>query len=59
MTKPKKKPKTGDVVGWVLIDRDGDTAGLYKNRKCAREDQKWLKTAGGYPPYVMGKVVHP
>ncbi len=58
MTK-QKKPKTGDVVGWVLVDRDRDSAGLYKTRKCAREDQKWLNSEGGYAPYVLGKVVKP
>jgi len=54
-----KKPKTGDVVGWVLVDRDGDPAGFYKTRKSAREDQKWLSREGLYPPYILGKVVKP
>lgn len=58
MTK-QKKPKAGDVVGWVLIDKDGDSSGLYMSRKSAREEQKWFNREGGYAPYVIGKVIKP
>ena len=40
MTKPKKKPKTGDVVGWVIVDKNGygHTGIYYKTRKNAKID---------------------
>lgn len=35
MTK-QKKPKTGDVVGWGVMDGFGDISGPYKTRAKAR-----------------------
>ncbi len=57
MTKPKKKPKTGDFVRWVLIDRDGDPAGAYSARKDAREWREYLNTHGEYRPYAIYKAI--
>ncbi len=38
MTKPKKKPKTGDVVGWATVSRKaGHITGTYKSREEARD----------------------
>lgn len=36
MTKPKKKPKTGDVVGWGVIDEFNSIGGPYDTRRQAR-----------------------
>lgn len=57
MTKPKKKPKTGDVVGWVIINRVGGVYDTYGSRHKARlnlvDAQKW----GGVKPYRLAKIV--
>lgn len=49
MTKQKKKPKTGDVVGWVAIDQDGDVRGVSgtpKTRNKAREVARQYECCG-------------
>lgn len=57
MTKPKKKPKTGDVVGWVVLDRDGDIYDHNPSRSDARKSIKMTKDRGRCPPYSIGKIV--
>ncbi len=60
MTKPKKKPKTGDVVGWAVLDVDGDARGdrMYESRDLARRKVEELKEDGDlYGPYRLAKIV--
>lgn len=59
MTK-QKKPKTGDVVGWVVIDRDGDQRSheSMKSRKEARARKVELIGKGDkYAPFYIAKIV--
>lgn len=57
MTKPKKKPKTGDVVWWVVLDRDGEIYDRYGSRKYARHDLIAANKYGRYKPYRIAKIV--
>ncbi len=38
MTK-QKKPKTGDVVGWSLVDVNGTLCGTYRTRSEAKQER--------------------
>lgn len=60
MTKPKNKPKTGDVVGWVVIDRDGDHRSheRMKSRKEARARKlELIEGDDKYGPFHIAKIV--
>lgn len=47
MTKPKKKPKTGDVVGWmVLCAETGGCINGYDSRFVARKRASLEKVRG-------------
>lgn len=59
MTKPKKKPKTGDVVGWLVVDCDFDIIYEVQSRSEAR---KGLTKANANPdasckPFRIAKIV--
>lgn len=58
MTK-QKKPKTGDVVGWVIVDCEGDArAGtVFKTRRQAKADAKVMDRLSGYSPFRVAKIV--
>lgn len=58
MTK-QKKPKTGDVVGWVVIDREGDVRSdpPWRTRIQARRDAKSMGRWKEYAPYRTAKIV--
>lgn len=55
MTK-QKKPKTGDVVGWLVLDRDGDIYDQADNRKDARHQVRLANESGYYEPYRLAKI---
>ena len=59
MTKPKKKPKTGDVVGWVVLDNEGDVRGMTpkKTREMARLDVQGRSSNSDFAPYRIAKIV--
>lgn len=55
MTKPKKKPKTGDVVGWVVLNDRGVICDYYMNREHARRGKaRWAKNEGS--AYYIGRI---
>ncbi len=55
MTKPKKKPKTGDVVGWAVLNDRGVICDYYCNREQARRAKaRWAKDEGS--AYYLGRV---
>lgn len=56
MTK-QKKPKTGDVVWWVIVNRVGGVYDFYDTRKNARENLVDAQRYGSVKPYRLGKVV--
>jgi hypothetical protein len=56
MTK-QKKPKSGDVVGWAVINRVGGIHSTYLSRKEAREARIDANIYGGFKPYRIGKVI--
>lgn len=56
MTK-QKKPKTGDVAGWVVLDRDGDVYDQSDSRKEARHQAKLANKYGYYKPHRLAKIV--
>lgn len=58
MTK-QKKPKTGDVVGWVVIDNEGDVRSdpYHETRKSARKDAKEFARWSKWAPYRIAKIV--
>ncbi len=57
MTKPKKKPKTGDVVGWAVINtKTGSVVYVRSSRKNARE-QAWRETYSENVIHRIGKIV--
>lgn len=56
MTK-QKKPKTGDVVGWLVVDRDGDIYDQCDSRKCARRECLIANKHDYYKPYRIAKIV--
>jgi hypothetical protein len=58
MTKPKKKPKTGDVVGWVVLDNEGDIrGGVRSSREDSRSAKEWMNDRASCPPYRIAKIV--
>ena len=60
MNNPKKKPKTGDVVGWVIIDCDGDIRShcAVKTRDEARKRKAALYARGDeFWPFHIAKIV--
>ncbi len=59
MTKPKKKPKTGDVVGWVIVDKNGygHTGIYYQNRNHAKIDVNHINMHALNCPYRIAKIV--
>lgn len=57
MTKQKKKPKTGDVVGWAVVNRTGRLYDSYRTRKVARENLKDAQVYGSVKPYRLAKIV--
>lgn len=60
MTKPKKKPKTGDVVGWSLVDVGGTLCGIYKTLSAAKYERdsrhvdRWFDD---FNPHRICKIV--
>lgn len=60
MTKPKKKPKTGDVVGWGVIDCDGDIRShenmKTRNEAMARKAELYAMGDEYYPFHIV-KIV--
>lgn len=57
MTKPKKKPKTGDVVGWAVIGRSGSIATTAETRAEARYTINAMNEWGSSKPYRLAKIV--
>ena len=57
MTKPKKKPKTGDVVGWAIVNRVGGLYDAYESRHQARLNLLDAQKYGGVKPYRIAKIV--
>lgn len=57
MTKPKKKPKTGDVVGWAVLNRHGYVYDEPETRKEARESKRSAEKLGHLGPYTIAKIV--
>ena len=54
MTK-QKKPKTGDVVGWAVVNDRGVICDYYCNREQARRAKaRWSKDEGSI--YYLGRV---
>jgi len=57
MTK-QKKPKTGDVVGWVVLNHEDDIrGGVHSSRADARSAKEWLNERASCPPYRIAKIV--
>lgn len=58
MTKPKKKPKTGDVVGWTIVDKDFDTRSdcIFDTRREAR-NQADARDKSVFAPFRIAKIV--
>ncbi len=57
MTKPKRKPKTGDVVGWAIINRVGGVYDTYGSRHQARLNLLDAQKYGSVKPYRIAKIV--
>lgn len=59
MTKPKKKPKTGEVVGWVIVDENGygHTGIYYQTRKHAKIDVNHINMHSLSATYRIAKIV--
>lgn len=57
MTKPKKKPKTGDVVGWAVISRNGSIATTADTRSEARYAINTMNEWGSNKPYRLGRIL--
>lgn len=57
MTKPKKKPKTGDVVGWVVVANNGSVVEEVHSRQAARCTVKGIRPYGDRGPYRIAKIV--
>lgn len=57
MTKPKNKPKTGDVVGWAIVNRVGGVYDSYESRYQARLNLAYAQKYGGVKPYRIAKIV--
>ena len=57
MTK-QKKPKTGDVVGWAVVNRfAGVVSGTYRSRNQARLSLSQSQSDGSFKPYRIAKIV--
>lgn len=57
MTKPKKKPKTGDVVGWAIVNSyNGDIVCIRYSREDARQ-QAWRETYSEGSIHRIAKIV--
>ncbi|WWA79526.1 hypothetical protein Kintu_gp34c [Xanthomonas phage Kintu] len=56
MTK-QKKPKTGDVVGWAVVNANGAIATTEPTRKDARYALLAMNGWGNCKPYRLGKVI--
>lgn len=56
MTK-QKKPKTGDVVGWVVVDGQSYIYDENPTRDDARKSLKMSAQFGPHPPYRVAKIV--
>lgn len=59
MTKPKNKPKIGDVVGWAVVDRDFDVVYAVESRSEAR---RGIARDNAHPhtickPFRIAKIV--
>ncbi|CAL1778375.1 hypothetical protein BRC2024_HCTLARHO_CDS_0107 [Acinetobacter phage vB_AbaS_Silvergun] len=53
MTK-QKKPKTGDVVGWVVVSEEGQVLDEWNTRQKARKSkQRWAKDG---ERYYIGRI---
>lgn len=46
MTRPKKKPKVGDVVGWAIVEDYCFLADYFDTREQARENLSRMKSFG-------------
>lgn len=57
MTKPKKKHKTGDVVGWAIINRSSNVYDCYPSRSYARLNLIDAQKYGSAKPYRIAKIV--
>ena len=57
MNKPKKKPKTGDVVGWAIINGAGGVYDTYESRQQARLRLVNVQKHGVVKPYRIAKIV--
>lgn len=57
MTKQKKKPKTGDVVGWVIVSKYGSVVDEVDSRQYARTVVKDHQRHGASGPYRIAKLV--
>lgn len=56
MTK-QKKSKTGDVVGWAIVNRVHGVYDAYETRREARENLEDANKYGGVKPYRLAKIV--
>lgn len=56
MTK-QKKPKTGDVVGWAIMGRDGGPYRWLPSRDEARKHLDDANSHGYCKPYRIAKIV--
>ncbi len=58
MAKPKKKPKTGDVVGWVVVNGDMSVDLIAESRHDARKLSNSLNAGSpAFGPYRIAKIV--
>lgn len=57
MSNPKKKPKTGDVVGWAVVNRVCGVYDTYVSRSQARLNLADAQKNGGVKPYRIAKIV--
>lgn len=57
MTKPKKKPKTGDVVGWAIVNGVHFVYDSFGTRRAARKDLAYANKHGSVKPYRIAKIV--
>lgn len=57
MTKPKKKHKTGDAVGWAVVNSyNGDIVCIRFRREDARQ-QAWRETYSERSIHRIAKIV--
>lgn len=53
----ERKKKTGDVVGWAVVSRNGHAIQFEYSRWCARDTVAFQNIVGSDPPYRLAKVV--